>query len=251
MIIIMTVSRMRERESFFHSESTRTSTVMRNLFPWVFFSSFHLGWIKEFGVRRSLHRELSKRWTHSSTAESYSDLSLFFFFYHMHHFSRLLFLSRWFYLFIFLSSFFIVLHFFHDPLITFVALCFHCFHHCDFCHPTTTSIPFFSFIISHHSFSLPPPHKTLTRLTAAVQDDILTWHLLRNSNPNTTSPMVITGNIVFYCLRINKLVHQGDHKLTVLRVFFLNERPLKQPGIFLWLCHGPLNWDPSQWCFLS
>lgn len=80
MIIIMTVSRMRERESFFHSESTRTSTVMRNLFPWVFFSSFHLGWIKEFGVRRSLHRELSKRCTHSSTAESYSDLSLFFFF---------------------------------------------------------------------------------------------------------------------------------------------------------------------------
>lgn len=53
---------------------------MRNLFPWVFFSSFHLGWIKEFGVRRSLHRELSKRCTHSSTAESYSDLSLFFFF---------------------------------------------------------------------------------------------------------------------------------------------------------------------------
>ena len=108
----------------------------------------------------------------------------------------------------------------------------------------------FLIFIYHSSFSLRPPHNMLTRLScaAAVRDDILTWHLPRNSNPNTTSssPMVITGNIVFYCLRINKLVHRGGHKLTVLRVFFLNERPPKQPGIFLGLCHGPLNWDPSQ-----
>lgn len=113
MIIIMTVSRMRERESFFHSESTRTSTVMRNLFPWVFFSSFHLGWIKEFGVRRSLHRELSKRCTHSSTAESYSDLSLFFFFLpHAPFFQAFVFVT------LVLPLYFPLLFFYRPPLLS-------------------------------------------------------------------------------------------------------------------------------------